>query len=350
MILLYLFFALVLGLCVIEYEGRISYIILILIMFLLMGFMVTNVDMAAYQRMFDVVEGKNTIATTDIGFGLLMYIAKSFGLSYFDFVRMVTIIGLTLITIVFHKHSICPALVLALYFVFAFSAETIQLRAFLAEGVLYLTIIDIVERGRVNLIHYGITMIIALMLHGSSIFFCLLLILCFVTDRKKLLALVACMCTAMPFINVILSVVPIASVRNKIEIYLMGQRSSISMAAIIYVLLYLLITVFLVYLDNRETDMQWHNNLNMLIKIHYICLLSCVMILVFTSNFYRITRTIIVVDFIVLGNYFITKKLINRNNAIIYAAGLMAFFLVFESVTGGWASIMSNNYIFGSLM
>lgn len=348
--LMYVVITLLLGLCVLEYKGVISYKLLILLMFLLMAFVVTNVDMAAYKHMYISVQSITTTDVTDVGFGLLMYIAKFIGLSYYNFVRFITILGLSLITYVFYRHSTCPAFVLAMYFVFAFSAETIQLRAFLAEGILYLTILNIVENGRINIIHYGITMLCALLIHSSSIFFVLLLAIEFIQDRRKLLAIMSALCLLLPVSGTILNMIPIPILRNKVGIYLVAQRDGLSAGALVYILIYLLITGALAYFASRENDEKWNLQLDTLLKIHYICLISCVMIIMFTSNFYRITRTVLVVDFIVVGNYFLEKGYYNRRNAVLISFGVMMVFIVYEAMTGSWHSIMTNNTLFSQFI
>ena len=343
---MYCLIALLLGFCVLEYRGAISYKLMIIFMFLLMAYTVTTVDMAGYQGIFSKVQSLATINATDVGFGFLMYIAKAAGLNFFEFVRLITVIGLALLTYIFYRHSICPALVLALYFVFTFSTDTIQLRAFLANCILYLMMLNMIENGDVNPLHFFVSMAIALSLHASSVFFVLLLAVVFIKDRRQLFGIIMALCCMIPYASTILNFIPIAAVRNKVAIYLMGQRDSVSMAALIYVFLYIVITFVLLYVDYHTTDEKWKKQLDMLIKIHYICLISCVLIVVYTSNFYRITRTVIVVDFIVLGNYFIEKEIIRKDNAAIISAGVMMFFLAFEFLTGIWMQIMQNNSIF----
>ena len=65
---MYVVITLLLGLCVLEYKGVISYKLLILLMFLLMAFVVTNVDMAAYKHMYISVQSITTTDVTDVGF------------------------------------------------------------------------------------------------------------------------------------------------------------------------------------------------------------------------------------------------------------------------------------------
>ena len=138
-------------------------------------------------------------------------------------------------------------------------------------------------------------------------FFVLLLAIEFIQDRRKLLAIMSALCLLLPVSGTILNMIPIPILRNKVGIYLVAQRDGLSAGALVYILIYLIITGALAYFASRENDEKWNLQLDTLLKIHYICLISCVMIIMFTSNFYRITRTVLVVDFIVVGNYFWKK-------------------------------------------
>ena len=95
--LFYLIMTFLIGFCVIDYKGKVSYKILILVMFIIMGFATTNVDMPAYKMMYSMINTIGDLGVTDFGFSLLALISKTLGLEFYAFLRLITIIGLLVI-------------------------------------------------------------------------------------------------------------------------------------------------------------------------------------------------------------------------------------------------------------
>ena len=144
--IIYLFFlCLVFWLCFADYKGYISDKLLCVFMFPLMVFVTTIADKEAYVMLYQRINSLADIGLTDPGFGLLMYISNALGLNYTGFLAFLAIIGFVLLIISLKKISVCPAIVLAFYFVLVFPVFTIQLRSFIAEMILYIMIVDMVN-------------------------------------------------------------------------------------------------------------------------------------------------------------------------------------------------------------
>ena len=341
--LMYTIITILLGLCILDYKGKVSYKLLVVLMFFLMAFVTTNADMAAYKMMYNYINGIGDLTITDTGFAFIMFVVKSMKFNFDGFLIIISIIGLTLLTFAIYKYSKCPAIVLALYFVFAFAAETVQIRAFVAEIILYFFLMEIIENKKFDYKKFIIFLVLATLIHSTSIFFALILSAVFIKDKKKLIIIAMIASAFVPVVNTILIHLPISILQNKLDHYVVNEREHISIGAVIYIALYLIITLYIIYCDKRIDNEEWKRKLNTLFRIHIIGMISCVMIIVFSSNFYRITRTIIVVDFIVIGNYFLENKVLNKKNIELLSLGVMLFFLSYEYLTKSWFTIISNN-------
>ena len=340
--LFYVIMAALLAFCIVDYKGKISYWLMLIMMFFLMAYQTWNADMAAYKRMFDSIT-LNNLEMTDPAFSLLIIFSKQMNLDYFGFVKIVTVLGLVLITVVFRKYSVCPALVLALYFIFTYSAETIQLRAFLSEAILYSLIARVVQEEYFNLRLFLLLLLIAFVFHGFSLIFFSLLLIKYVKDRKKILVISLLIGGGLTFSFNVLARFPILAIRRRILIYFDKQRQVVSSRALVFVLIFIMITIALLIFDKFEKSYKWKKTIDRLICVHYIGFISLILIILFSSNFYRMTRTIIVADFIIVFNYlFETRKMNNRVLAL-FMVFVVAFFLNFEMDSHIWHRILENN-------
>ena len=362
-----IFISIFIAFCVIDFKGRLSGIIMLVLMYLLMAYVTMNADMSAYIGLYDNINGFSDVGLTDPGFSLMMLLGKKLNLDYYGFLNMITILGLLLLAVVIYKKSQCPAIVLALYFIFVFPAETIQIRAFFAEIILYILMLDMINREEFKLSRFLVLMLLAVIMHATSLFFVLLLLAVFIKDRRKLTIIMGVTIFAVPVAGQILSIIPIPMIQAKLQPYFSAQRESVSIASLVYILLYIALTVYIYWTARRETKFrlasdnenftdetekpsEWERQLDMLLRIHIICALSCMMILFFSSNFYRITRTVMVVDFIVLGNHYLQSGRLKTTRLVIAVVALMALFVGNELMSHSLQTIMEYNPIFSRLI
>lgn len=342
--------ALVLALCMIDAEGLIIYKVLIIIMFLLFAFVKSNVDMGAYLDFYDRINGLSDIAVTDPAFGLLMLTGKMIGLDYSGFLVYLGIIGLLFLSFVFRHYSPCPAIALALYFIFDYAAEIIQIRAFMSEIVMYILMMDIIEKDEFHWKRFFITLTIGVLFHSTSIFFLLLILPVLIKSRRKLYTIVLIGCLLVPSVSIILRFFPIPILRDKLQYYVISQREGISFSALIYVMLFLLVSIWVGHIAKHERDFIWRPKLQKLMNIHVIALIACVLLIYFSSNFYRILRTVMVVDSLALGRYYKEKGKLTLSHRVILSVCVLIFFVGFEMWGGSWKGIMESNSLFCSIM
>ncbi len=354
--LIILVLALILALCFIDFKGIIIDKILLIIMFLLFAYVKSNVDMGAYLNWYDQINSLGDIALTDPAFGFLMLIGKKFGLSYFEFLGFLGITGLLFLFIVFRRYSKCFSVVLALYFILDFPAEVIQIRAFIAEIVMYILMMEYIgdlyieNFNKNNWKRLGILLLLGILFHSANAFYFLLFIPILLKNRNKLIMVVLIGCILVPSASLILQFIPIPILQEKLQYYFINARSELGFTALMYVLLYLGITMFIYRLAQKTTDYVDWKKLDRLIEIHIISMIACVLLLYFSSNFYRILRAIMVVDSMVIGNYCVDSGKAKAVNCLLLAVGVFMFFIAFELFTHSLYSVMETNSIFQRLL
>jgi len=342
--------ATLLAFCFIDIKGYLSIFPLLVLMFVLFAYMKSNVDMGAYIGFYNGINSIRDIMITDPGFGLLMYSGRLLGLDYFSFLGYLGVLGLMFLTWTFQKSSKVPAIVLALYFIMDYSAEIIQIRAFIAETVMYILMWDIIEKERFKWLRFFILLTIGITFHSTCFFFALLLLPQILKNRKKLIMVVAIICVIVPTAVVLLRYIPIPMLRDKLQFYVAEQRSRISLTGLLYVTLFLGITVFINRTRILNRDWIWQEKLGKLLDIHIVSFIACVLLLYFSSNFYRMLRTVMVVDFIVIGNYYYQTGKLNRHLQVVMAIGVFGFFVACEVLLKQYYTVMIDNSVFTWLM
>jgi len=336
--------------CFVDYKGVFSSKILLLLMFLIMAFATSNADMAAYKGWYEYINSIDKIVVTDPAFGLLMYIGNLLGLGYYGFLKALTVLGLAFVWLVFKRKSLCPAAILAMYFALVFLTLTIQIRAFIAETIIYILITEMVNRERFSIWRFCFILTVAVLFHASSLFFALLLIIPIVKDRKKRSLIVTVAIAIVPSSAIILRYVPIPMIQEKINYYLITQRTSFFSAVFLFVLLYICILWLIDYTRKGATDVRWQGRLGILEDINIIGLIACALIVVFNSSFYRMIRIIMIADFLVLGNYYIEMYNMRLKNRAFVASLNIVFFLSVELLTKQLLDIITNNSLLSVLL
>lgn len=339
------FFCLLIFLCFIDYKGKISSKVLYIAMFFIMAYVTSNVDMPAYIMMYDRINGLKDIGVTDPGFGFLMYIGKISGFDYYEFIKWLTLVGLIFVSIVFKKKSRCPAMILSIYFILVFPVFTVQIRSFIAETVMYILIVDMVEKENFKMKEFIIILCVAVLFHAVSLFFVLLSLPIIVKNRRIIVLIVVAAILAVPFTSIILKFVPIPMVQQKLHIYFLANRASIGLGMLVYILLYWFIMICIDYMQKQTGNSLWKKRLNLLMDINIVGLIACAMVIVFNSNFYRMIRVIMMSDFLVIVNYSYENKRFSRKNLLLLYGAFLVLFLGGELMTGQLLGILTNNSI-----
>lgn len=336
--------SIVIWLCFVDYKGVFSDKLLCAVMFPFMAFVSSNADKAAYLIMYDYIDNVSKIGFTDPGFGLLMYVGRVFQLDYTGFLIFLAIVGIVFILLTLRRTCKFPATVFAVYFVMLYPTFTVQIRCFIAETILYILLVKIVNEERFEVKGFFFLLILAILFHASSFFFILLLLIPIIKDYKKLMCVLMISMLVVPVSAYVLKYVPIPMIQEKIQYYF-NFRNNLSIGSLGIVGIYLMITAAVYYVMSITSNQEWKRKLKHLFMINLIGLVSCAMILVFNSNYYRMNRIIIFTDIIVLSNLCYESRV--RNSKIRCVIGLFfaAGFVGWEYMSSGLFNIATNNFV-----
>ncbi len=343
---------LVLYFCFIDYKGCYSDKMMLIVMFPLMAFVSSNLDTAGYNIFYDSIQADDisTIGVTDPGFGLIMYFGKLIGYDYRSFLIMYTVIGMLFLIIVIRKLSVCPSVFLAIYFVFFFPTFTIQIRSFVAETIIYIMIVSIVNDAKFNLKKFILLMTFAVLFHATSLFFVLLLLPTFIKRRNILLIFVSLSFLIVPVTATILRHIPIPMIQYKVGVYLNQSRSHLSVGALVLVIGFIFVLGILYLFYKKENKQIWKDRLDILFRINLIGLIACGLVLFFDSNFYRLIRMLIASDLLVLGNCLFMTHNIDAQKRAILSGILICVFICKEIILHTVYNLSANNTVLSLLM
>lgn len=152
--------------------------LLLIMMWVLFWGNFKNPDYGNYLLHYDYITlTGNAIGTSEFGFAFLMKIAIFFNLEYYQFLMLFTGIGLLLIVSTVEKYAIHPQLVYALYFIYPFILDIVQLKHYLAMAIVVFCFRYLENKEIKNIIKFLIGILIAFSIHYISLIFIPLLFL-----------------------------------------------------------------------------------------------------------------------------------------------------------------------------
>lgn len=332
-------------------RDRVVFSLLLAFMAIVMSFNAYNIDWDAYELLYSLTKTTTDIGFTDRAYDFLTYISQTYlSWDFFQFRAVIMLAGLLLIGRSIVKYSPYPSLVLALYFIAPFFPnDIIQIRNFLAQAVLCTFLCYWIDSDRKRLYPVLAGVVLAGFLHASAFFFAVVLLLFVFKDDKKIWMLVLSASFLVGLLPYILRLVPFISV-EKINFYLgsegvsgIGYRNLVIVAII-------LIQLYLSYLMKQDAEASQNSRYQTWAKTVYhlniLAVLSCAIILVWSFNFYRIPRNLLIFNYLVHSMYLAEHKdkgIFNLYTAIYMVLGLGWSLLNSYSQ---WQVLWQNNALF----
>lgn len=164
---------------------------------LIMGLVVDIADYSNYKAFyygsqyvdffdFDVAAAQYYNVKSDIGYMLLNRLSYDYGLDYSYFRFVSTLVFLLLMTYIVYKITNNIALVIVLYMIYPFTLDAIQVRNFMAEILLALSIYLWAKRVKCHNAVYILLMLIASTLHKSFIIYVPFALFFYMRECKKI--------------------------------------------------------------------------------------------------------------------------------------------------------------------
>lgn len=331
---------------------KISYLI-VLLMWILYGFNTYNVDFNIYNNIFNYTKAGHTYM--QFGYSYLNEIAHYLDWSFIFFKVVITLLAFVLLykSILVYTSNI--AFVLALYMIFPFLLDVVQLKTFLSMTIVIYSLRYLINTDRKSVIKYIGLILIASSVHYLSLFYLFLLLVHF--NKTKLLIKNVAIITILfilfsysGFIKYILAfVLPIAKVNYWFE-------PKTGLGIVIVVALHSYIT-FLVHYVHYKFYNQLKIDRYKLIFSGLVVKINVIMWLIFplyifNMVFFRIYRNLFILFFILFG-MFIYDKLFSKKDRFIFSLLLLLFvsalsiFYIFSiHFDDIFKAVMFNNLIF----
>lgn len=181
--MLYVLAGCILGGSIILSREKFQSYITLLFLWLLFAFSYGNADYNIHLRKYTQYQTLNS--QTEWLYNKLMVIFNHLGLSYREFLIILSAFVLLIIFNFVRKHTKSAAWVLAMYMIYPFCMDVTMVRYTLAISIVYIGLNFLFEGKKWWVVKYCICVLIASMIHLSSIF-CLLFMLPKFMDLKKL--------------------------------------------------------------------------------------------------------------------------------------------------------------------
>jgi hypothetical protein len=280
-------------------------------MWLMLGWSSGNADYAIHLGRF---ENYAVISEyTEVLYTALMKLANNAGLTYAQFLPLVMLVYVAMIGYIVKKLSVAPAFVLALYFIFPACMEAVQVRYTLAAAFVLLGFFFLLqEEGRASEVKYICCIIVAALMHVSTILFLLFVFVKRLSIRKTLV-----------YTGIISGVLYLSRMQMIISLIgrLPGMSEKTSMvltsAANRYTNITIMKTTFrcmvffglfmvlIYYLKKRNSKYKNNLNLQFIENVEKANIVSLVILplLSYSVDFYRIQQTLTLLNYCALSYF-----------------------------------------------
>lgn len=300
-------------------------------MWIIISFNYYNADYNNYIKIYN-----NPSIIADLGFGLMCRIFQSIGFSYNTMLGVISAICLSLLYRVFHRMSDKVALVTALYFIFPFFADAIQIRNFIAMSIVLFSLKYLDENNsRLHIVLYYICIFIAISFHVLAIVYLALPLI-----NKLSIKL-----------NIILGIIGALSIGGFFKVigmYFPRMNEYFGTVevwkAVFYMLPFVALLLIGIYLSVKHENDKISNRMNKLIIKGSIYLFMYNVLLLINLNYHRIFRNFIPILDVQFAELF--KRKLNLQKFILLCL-LIATILL--KVILGWedrVELLTYNYFF----
>lgn len=287
-----------------ELFERLVLVSLLSVMWIFFGFNTMNPDYEAYSKIYLGIYPDH-----EFGFLFLCRVFRNLGLSYQQFLIILSFICLLILYQSLKKYSGNILLVIMLYCIFPFVLDCIQIRSFLAELIVLYSLRYLITNKRGNSCKYFVGILIATSMHYFAAIYLILLISKLPFKKKQMIA----------YFGVIIVLVMVVSYTDFIPIMVNKVLHSnkvyenfINRARFGFIIpcFYQFVSFVIFWIGykkcielNNETLVitMRHYALNVLFRIN-VLMFILFPFYIFTFNFFRVYRVILIINYIVIGN------------------------------------------------
>ena len=290
-------------LCIYNYQNKNFFWIMVFILWLISGFCYENADTEIYSYRYYQFEHVSSLS--EVGFTYLMKLFNNMNVSFNVFLKIIYAFIFCVVAWFINKNSRYPNIAIALYAIFPFCIDVVQLRSTLAFSFVLIGIDSLLneEDNILTYLKYIFCVFLAMSIHASSILFLALVIakkysikhtlliytiLCLLVSlilNEKLLYYVGEQLISTDRITMILKAATMFPFTIKIKVMIM-----VICTALVCVMVLLSVKKSL----TEKFDIE---KVDCIIKSQFIILIT-LPLLIYTLGFYRIGRYMVLVAYI----------------------------------------------------
>jgi len=357
---------------------------MLILLWVLYGWNTDNADYMNYNAGYYYNADSPINYSYQIGFQLLSKLLYKLGLEYSGFLIVISMMGLILITSTIRRYTKNVAFVLAMYFIFPFMLDVVQVKNFLAMAIVVFALRFLIEKRRMGRFKYIFFIVLASTFHYVALFY-LVFLLKEIWNVKKLTyysITIATVGVAISYTDLIPRLV--AKITSNVRVYVWFTNKM--NLGIIVVLLIHVSTLFLVhyaykriknaeikysqesivnskkrYLNksfvkpNRAAPKFFNINMNFVnftYKINIISLLAFPLY-VFNMSFFRVYRNIFIINYMLFSiflfniKYDKNEKLLCNFLLFFYVIIMAAYYIIIPHYDSVFLAVLQNNSLLG---
>lgn len=355
----------------IKNKSNIVFLAMLLLIWLMLGWSSENADYMTYLKRFSNFE--LYAVYTEALYTLLMRWGNNSGLTYQQFLPLLMLTYVGVICFITKNKSKAPAFTLALYMIFPACMEAVQVRYTLASAFVLLGCYFLFNKeDRYGEAKFSLLVILAMLIHLSTIVFFLLLLEKRLNTRSTILYTIsisiAIYLSRMSFVINLLSKLP--GMADKISRVLAGSANRYTTLFVIEIACHCLVSfsffMFLSYkLKKWSTEYQPELDISYINTIQKVNIISLVILplLFYSADFYRIQQTLSLLNYCALSYYVVIlpnikkskhRKLVTTKKRVKFVLGctvmtiLNLYFIVLKyNYYTVFEPFFENNLLFG---
>lgn len=310
-------------------------------LFILLGWSEGSYDTEIYKLRY--INPEEYKSFTEPLFDFIVNFFNKIGFSYRLFFIVSAIFELSLIIKFVKKHTQNFGFVLAVFIIFPMITLFVQMRFLLAFTiVLYFGFDKLITHEKKYFIKYIIAILIATMIHYSSIYYIIFLAADLFNTKKIIIltAIATLILSSVTFFSPILNIITSIIGERKVEILLVGSTNvegnfGRSVFILFIVLGYLLI--YYLFLKNNICKSEDKRFVDITAKCNILSLTTLPLVYLMSSGFYRINQSLLILNYIAISKFLVYKKkgifTVNELCIIIFTLiyAIILFFMMYHT-------------------
>lgn len=281
-------------------------------------------------------------------FSLMMKLSASIGLTYTQFLSVISFIGLTLVGYTIFKFSNNAKLVLVLYFVYPFLLDIVQIRTFLSVALVFFSMSILASERDHRVLKYLVGVIAASFIHTSAAPMALLPIVLLMNGKMLffITSAVSLMSSVMAITGSFSEAIGILVGSDKVGYLMTKTRYGWVLLISIQSLFFLLVVYSRILIAGKWSKRE-ASFYDIVLKIN-ILMIALFPFYFINSNFFRVYRFILLPNYVVYSYAFAkTNKRFVLLVALLFFVGAVAFWHVYlVSGENVFHPIMEKNMLF----